>query len=65
MKVPRRLLKPKGETTTGILRKVHSCFVLGSPASVLDPDMCYPESEFSSIFFFPPYNSMVTVQVAP
>jgi hypothetical protein len=63
--VPRRLLKLKGEITKGILRKFHSYFMLGSPASVLDLDMCYPEREFSCFFSFLHTNSMVKAKVAP
>jgi hypothetical protein len=63
--VPRRLLMLQGEITTGILRKLHSCFVLGRPASVLDPAICYPESEFSFFFSVLLANSMVKVKAAP
>jgi hypothetical protein len=41
----------KGDKKTGIPRKLHTPFVLGSPASILDPDMCYPESRASSFNF--------------
>jgi hypothetical protein len=63
-KVPRRLLKLKGEITTGILRKLHNCFVLGSPASVLDSDMCYPESQFFCFFSYFHTNSMVKIKLS-
>jgi hypothetical protein len=39
--------------------------MLGKSASVLDPDMCYPESEFSVFFSVLLANFMVEVKVAP